>query len=95
MSATPADPISAVRDLVAAIPATAPGEVATRAEALRAQIEEALFGGADPEAMGLLNDAVVSLILYARAAQSGDADRAQECLEQARLFLAATGDGND
>jgi len=81
--------IEAARELLDAAPTTAPEELAARSEALRARVEEALSGGEDPEAVGLLNDAVVSVILYTRAAEQGDTARAEECLEQARLFLAA------
>jgi len=84
-----AELLQAVRDLLDAARTSAPDELAARAEALRARVEEAVFGADDPELLGLLNDAVVSVILYVRAAQEGDAGRAEECLEQARLFLAA------
>jgi len=84
-----AELIEAVRELLDAAETTAPEELAARAETLRARVEEALFGADDAEAMGLLNDAVVSVVLYARAAQQGDVGKAEECLEQARLFLAA------
>jgi hypothetical protein len=84
-----AELIEAVRELLDAAPTTAPEELAARAEALRERVEEALFGADDAEALGLLNDAVVSAILYARAAEEGDGGRAEECLEQAGLFLAA------
>jgi hypothetical protein len=83
------DLAQAAEDLLNAAPAITPVELITRAEALRTCIEEALFEGGDPEATGLLNDAVVSLILHARAAQQSDPTRAEECLEQATLFLAA------
>ncbi|MBM3475143.1 MAG: hypothetical protein FJX75_17920 [Armatimonadetes bacterium] len=84
-----AELLQAVRDLLDAAPTTAPEELAARAEALRARVEEALFGADGAEALGLLNDAVVSIILHARAVRQGDAERAEECLEQAGLFLAA------
>ncbi len=76
----------AVRELLDAAPTTAPETLMARAEELRARIEEAALGGED---VGLLNDAVVSVSLYARARQRGEAERAEECLEMGRLFLAA------
>jgi len=81
--------LEAVRDLLDAAQTTAPEELITRAETLRARIEEALFGANDAEALGLLNDAVVSALLHSRAVRQGDAERAEECLEQARLFAKA------
>jgi len=78
--------VEAVRELLDAAPTTPAEELLARAEALRAEVEGALFEGTD---VGLLNDAVVSVILYARAAQRGETEQAEECLEQAGLFLAA------
>jgi len=63
-------------------------EVARQAEGLRARIEEGMLGG-DAEVLGLLNEAVVAMVLWARAVERADEVRADEYGEQARLFVAA------
>jgi cytidylate kinase len=88
------DLTEAVGQLLDAAETTAPEELIARAEAVRDRVEAALCEGRD---IGLLNDAVVSVLLCARARQRGEAERMEECLEMGRLFLAAgtaTG-GND
>jgi hypothetical protein len=84
-----AELIEAVRELLDAVPTTGPAELGARVEALRAQIEEALLGPEEPEAISYLSDAVVAVSLYAREAQRGRTERAEECLEMGRLFLVA------
>ena len=85
-----ADLIEAVRALLDAAPTATPEALVVHAGALRERVEDALCAGED---IGLLNDAVVAVSLYARARQRGETEGAEEWLEQARLFLEAASQG--
>ncbi len=81
--------IGQARALIVGARAADTSALRSQADALRDDVEELLFEGEHLEACGLLSDALASVLLWARARDRGDVDRAGDYLEQAGLFADA------
>lgn len=90
--------IAALREAIGLLldsaPALEPEDLIMRARALRAQLEEILLGATELELLGLLNETVVTIHLYARERLRGRAESAEEYLQMGRLFLSAARDAS-